>query len=96
MKLVYKYEVGSNVGSKTIVLPKGAKILCAKAQSNTPHIWALVDTDPSVPSELRELLVVESGRMPVPPGNNYLGTCLLDDGRYVVHVFEILPTPIDA
>ena len=75
-------------------MPKGAQILSVHAQASSVHedicMWALVD--PTQTKEIREFAVFGTGH-PVPPGANmkFLGTAMLNEGRLVFHVFEVLP-----
>lgn len=74
-------------GAHEILMPKETEILCAQNQNDKPTIWALVDTDKPAESRLFrvELTGFEvTGSMDL----GYIGTVQLNDGGYVVHVFE--------
>mgnify|MGYP007122130272 CR=1 FL=1 len=74
-------------GSATLDLPAGAVCLSVREQGDRVCLWALVD--PKGKPERRQFFVATTGNHAVPPDSKYLGTAMLDWGRYVVHVFEI-------
>ena len=87
METVWKFRIlGTSVQS--LDLPKGARILCVQVQREVPHIWAVVD-DSIQEYESWLIYIVGTGR-PMPRDFNklqYIGTCQLDDGYFVGHVF---------
>lgn len=85
MQVVYKYMI-PGAGAGPIQMPKGAMCLFAREQHNYVCIWALVD--PEAEKEPRSFVAVETGNTAVPDGSRYLGSALLDNGNYVLHVFE--------
>lgn len=85
MKAIYKYQI-HGPGSVVIEMPRGAILLHAREQNDTACIWAQVD--PSEPPEYRRVFAVETGMTIVPDGGRYLGTAIMINGRYVLHIFE--------
>jgi hypothetical protein len=85
MNVIWKFVV-PGVGSGSIVMPKGATCLFAREQNNQPCIWALVD--PNAEMEQRPFLAAETGNIGIPDASRYLGTCMLEGGNYVLHIFE--------
>jgi hypothetical protein len=93
VKTIYKYTL--TLKPNILNIPKGAVFLCVGIQHRkglegqpniSAQIWFLVD--PSMPTESRVIDVYGTGEaMPDNPGQ-YLGTFLVDDGRFVWHVFE--------
>ena len=91
MRLIYKYQL-RGAGSGPIQMPKGAEVLCAREQQNMPCVWAVVD--PHAETEQRLFLAAETGKISIPEDSRYLGTCLLDGGAYVLHIFEPIKSAI--
>lgn len=92
MKTIYKYEI-SKYGCRDIRMPKGAKILSTHLQHNEPVIWALVDT--SEPTVSRSINVHTTGSdVGEDDTSRFIGTLLLDDGKYVVHIFDLGETDV--
>lgn len=93
MKIIYKYTV--EVGSNSIEMPKGARILHVVAQGEKVQLWALVETEHI--DEMRHFRVFGTGQ-PLPDdfkedqpraaeyGDRYIGTAHC--GPFVWHVFE--------
>ena len=84
MNEVWKYKI---VGLKCeIAMPKSAKVLSVQTQNCEPHIWALVD--PNEETKERVFYVFGTG-FPCPrPASEYVGTFQLNDGDFVLHLFE--------
>jgi hypothetical protein len=86
MTTIWKYQIfGSDI---IFSLPEGATVISFQAQRGVPTIWALVDTEkPLVPRKFR---LYETGReLPPPPfAGRYIGTIQLENGDYVLHLFE--------
>lgn len=85
MRAIYKYQI-PGAGRGPVAMPKGATILFAREQNNIACIWALVDPDAELTQ--RTLMAVETGVQTVSDDSRYIGTCILDGGAYVLHVFE--------
>ena len=81
---VWKYELPLE-GQPEVTMPIGAEVLHIGVQGNVPYLWARVD--PRDPVGTRRFLLVGTGH-PVPDSATHLGTFMLDDGRFVGHVFE--------
>lgn len=86
MKAVYKYEIPIE-DEFTLVLPKGARLLCIQAQRDTPCLWALVDT--LVVREARHFRLAGTGH-PIenPESLSFIDTFQMHGGASVFHVFE--------
>ncbi len=85
MKKIYKYPLKFN-DDESVLMPKGAEILCAQMQYGTLCLWALVD--PSAELEPRQIEIYGTGN-PVEPGHrHYISTVQLSGGDLVFHVFE--------
>jgi hypothetical protein len=86
MKSIYKYplEINDNIA---LDLPKGAKVLSIGNQNNIPCLWALVD--PAKPKEKRRFRVLQTGQSVKGDIGTFIGTVLLNNGHFVIHVFEV-------
>lgn len=89
MITIHKTQLDPYSGIQYITIPKTAVFLCLKVQNNIPTIWYSFDignnedisiaihkfeTGTKISTNLYEL--------------DYLDTCMLDDGRYVLHIFK--------
>lgn len=83
MRVIYKYPIHENI---EIELPADAQILSAQLQYGEPVLWILLD--PSTPKTKRHIIGVGTGHQ-VPDNSNYIGTFQLNDGDFVIHLFEI-------
>jgi hypothetical protein len=93
MALVIRKEVLKETASQVVNLPANAEILCAQEQRGKVCIW--FRCDPNAESVYRQIQMVDTGeKAPADSESRYLGTVMLDDGRTVVHVFEMLPVKI--
>lgn len=87
MKTIWKYPL--NPGENKLTMPVDAKLLALHSQQNRPTLWALVDD--KAEKEARTIITVGTGgHLPndLLTAYDYLGTCLVDDDRCVVHAFE--------
>lgn len=86
MKTIWKFPL--RVADRQMVtMPKGARILSAGAQGETPVLWAVVD--PAAEKEQRPILIRGTGH----PANGcedarFIGTIFMLGGAIVFHVFE--------
>ncbi len=85
---IFKYVLPTGPYETEIPMPSGAKILSAHNQRNQPCIWALVET--LNPVSNRAIRAEHTGECRfLPPEAVFIGTVLLDDGDYVLHVFDL-------
>lgn len=82
---------------QTIEVPKGAEFLSAREQHNTVCVWYKFDDkergDVSGSAylhslESREIIILTTGMSSDVPVGRFLGTCSLNCGSYILHVFE--------
>ena len=71
---------------QAVPLPAGAMILSAATQDDGPCIW--YHCDPFAPKINRLIYTVPTGGNAPPDGSRFIGTVLLSDGAFVVHIFE--------
>ena len=83
---IWKYKLA--VGLIGIEIPAGAKVLSVQEQDNEPVMW--LEVDPSSPLKTRFFTGAMTGvQLPsVCVQGKYLGTCLLNGGTFVVHIYE--------
>ncbi len=88
MKVVWKYDVpiGPSLG---INMPRGAEFLHVAEQHGRLQLWALVD--PRAVPEVRAFTWLGTGHETTVPLVRYIGSVLVDEGRFVFHLFETLP-----
>ena len=67
-----------------IAMPIGAEILHIGNQFEGICFWTRVDSD--APSEIRRFALCGTGH--VCPPDKHIGTVLLQDGNFVLHIFE--------
>ena len=86
MKTIFKYPL--NIDDElTIRMPQSARILAVQTQSETPCIWALVESRAASCS--RRLAVRGTGHEAEGLDNaTYVGTFQLAGGALVFHVFD--------
>lgn len=89
---VWKYRLRYPL--TTVAMPAGAKLLHVGVQEvelfTTAVVWALVNPDETQMIE-RQFMLVPTGHPFYGEGMDYVGTVLLDDGAFVLHVFERQP-----
>ena len=72
-----------------VMMPRGAKILSARAQGNIPTIWFLCD--PAEPMQDREIHIIGTGHDAPYPADvkfKFIDTVQMSGGMLVVHIFE--------
>lgn len=89
MKKIYKYPIDISVRYK-VVMPEGAKVLCAQAQGLDICLWALIDLDATA-NETRSFSVYGTGHaIDSPYEMVHIDTVQFPKERIVLHVFEEL------
>jgi len=86
MKTIYKYPL-RHVGSQELEMPQGAQILSCQAQQGVPCVWALVTTESPKVNRVFRVLLTGAHADPLLTAV-HIGTVLLDEGNFVVHVFD--------
>jgi hypothetical protein len=89
-KTVHKFTLPRNDRDCTVLIPEGAIVLSAHNQYEQATIWALVD--PGRKPTPRRFLQLHTGE----PARglataHFVGSVIMNDGSYVVHVFEVMP-----
>lgn len=94
-KTIIKVSLDSH-GTLRYSLPKGAKFLSCHLQRDTPCLWFMVDyagpRDCAFPVEyeLRAFSTYMTGHRFSDRKREFLGTILMHNGTFVIHVFEEL------
>ena len=82
-KTIWEFPLYPN--DTSIQMPSGARLLTAREQGDAICVWA--EVDPDAGNEVRGFNVFGTGHeMPENPGS-YLGTAMLEGGRFVFHVY---------
>lgn len=83
MKTIWKYTIGTG---RTIQVPTGSTVLCAKEQHGELCLWFEVETSAAL--QPRTFEVFGTGH-PMPEAvREYIGTAMFDGGGLVFHVYE--------
>ena len=86
MKTIHKYSLVS-VGDTRIYTHKDAQIISAHVQKGIPCVWALVDDEK--PKATRIIQVhLTGGNADRRTVGIPIGTILMDEGSFVIHVFD--------
>jgi hypothetical protein len=93
MKVILKYalcEPFSIPSSAAISMKIGSEVISLAEQSNIPTIWAITDTEEDG-NEMRYFALIPTGSASLDHYQikTFLGTVLLHNGSYVLHIFEI-------
>jgi len=82
---IWKFPL--RVGAQTVDLPKHSRLLSVAAQGDDPMLWAVVV--PSNAKTKRKIFVAMTGQSCDDELRGpFLGTVLLSDGSFVLHVFD--------
>lgn len=85
MKTIWKFDVPIR-DEFGLLMPKDAEILKLDLQDGLPKMWALVD-----PENLKKerFFIGRGTGHPINESNiRYVGTVVMRDGRFVLHLFE--------
>lgn len=87
MKTIHKYDLGRAEGQVDLELPSGAFVLTCDVQYDSIIVWIVVDTEVKTIQRIRFHKVYTGSKFDRIPGR-FVGTTLLYDGTFVVHVFQ--------
>jgi hypothetical protein len=82
-RVIWKFQLHPQ---EAVSMPAGARILVAREQGDSICLWA--EVDPEAPSERRSFDVYGTGNALSAEPGRYLGTALLEGGRFVFHVYD--------
>lgn len=83
---IFKYHINIP-GSDIIEMPEGSEILYVGNQYNSVFLWAKVDSTRKLTK--RKFIVCNTGDDLPANTKKFLGTVLLNEGSYVLHIFEL-------
>lgn len=88
MRQIHKYTLSSFTDNSSVGMPQGAKILSVQEQHDSLVVWAEVDE--SLKHVIRNFYVAKTGLSYLPEeATNFVGTVQLQQGNYVVHVYDM-------
>lgn len=87
MTMVIWKKILLHTHKQTVSLPKGATILCVGNQREEICLWFQFQAGQNFPTEDRTILIVGTGHETDFDGK-YLGTCFMQGGPLVFHIFE--------
>jgi hypothetical protein len=82
---IWKYTLDL-ADTQTVQIPEGAQILTAQFQGTQLCVWALVDCDPEIPKQNREIEIIGTGNPIIEAPRRYIST--VQQVPFVWHVFE--------
>lgn len=83
-KAIWKYPLTDVV--TTLDIPEGARLLSVANQNDGIVLWALVD--PRLPKAACIIRVYGTGHDVIDDPGDFIGTVMLQGGKYVFHVFK--------
>ncbi len=86
MKVVHKYLLPAQDEVK-LEMPIGARVLHVGAQGKQLCLWALVN--PKGKTRTRTFRIAGTGHEVGSASPTHLGTALMNNGAFVLHVFEV-------
>lgn len=86
MRTIYKIKLEDREGLHRTEINSGFKPLSLQLQNGKPVLY--VEVDPSRPTYMVEYGAVITGdRYAAPINSQYVGTAMLEEGRFVLHYF---------
>lgn len=89
MMVVWKAPLG--IGENNLLIPLGAQFLCVREQNRGDgniFVWFKCQSHYSIVP--RRIILYETGSDNIPDDGIYIDTVLLDNGRLVLHSFEVI------
>jgi len=84
---IWKYPL-QLTDTQTVEMPEGAQILTAQRQGQTLCLWALVDCEPELPKQNREIEIIGTGNPIIEAPRRYIATVQMQGGSLWWHIFE--------
>lgn len=81
--IIYKYQLKTDEENK-IELPVGSQVIHVNQQNDIPCIWVLLADNTE--KEVRNFFCIVTGMEFT--AQKYWGTCHINSGKFVLHVFE--------
>jgi len=89
---IWKFEL--QPGKNRLQMPIGAKLLSVHPQRDSISLWALVRPE-NKRTERRIFVALTGSDAPGVAPDKFIGTVLLDEGAFVVHVFDCGDGPVE-
>lgn len=89
MRTIHKHELSTYQGHQIVTLHEGYELMCATVQRGKPVLYVL--DDPDMPPIKTRILILQTGthlNVDDLGMHQYIGTCVLMHGDYVLHYFE--------
>lgn len=86
-EVIYKYPLEVSTVPQPITMPTDSRIVKVESQHNMICVWAIVPYE-SEEKVIRTFYIVATGQPFSIKGQIYRGTVLMEQGRYVWHVWE--------
>ena len=88
-RVIWKFQLFLAPGGQSIPMPTGTDILSCGVQGNDNVVmWGACDPTQPVTSRLFHVRMTGQD---APENARFIGTCLVEGGAYVLHVFESEP-----
>lgn len=87
MKTIHKYYLRMDALCE-IPMPEDSKILSVGVQFDNPAIWVEVDINKK--EVIRKFQLIQTGDVVEVSGKRFIGTFILNEGHYILHLYEIL------
>jgi hypothetical protein len=88
-EMIWKATLPAKSGLHWISVPSDAEFLSAHAQHDGICVWFRFDENVEKGKVDKPLVVSQTGQSGHDIKNRFLGTCLFDQGGFVLHVFEV-------
>lgn len=88
MRTIHKHVLHTNPGRQTIRTSFAARVLHVASQTDEDTMSVWFDLDKESPQKDRHFEFFLTGGFP-PDGAEYISTHLLNEGRFVLHLFEV-------
>lgn len=88
--MIYKYLLNLH-GTTQLELPRDSQILSVQNQCGTLAMWVKLSYLSNEMMTRKFYTALTGENVDVIPRKNFLGTVQFDGGKFVVHVFEVLP-----
>jgi len=91
--VIYKYPLETK-RVQTIEVPQGGEVLTLQVQDNNPTLW--IRHEKGAPTKKQTFMLIGTGHEFIPDSEDgstldYVGTCQLNNGALVFHLFLVHP-----
>lgn len=87
--IIHKYMLPRRQGQYTIPVPSGSRFIAAREQHEHVALWYEWSGEALVTSQNANILLVMTGQdVNMVTQYKYLGTCMFDNGAFVLHAYH--------